>query len=77
MEAKCFGDLESDGEDRIKGCGGFLKDVGDFSSPSLAEEGGRAGEKVGSILPQGLSADVAGGWGWGEAGESQGSGSFS
>jgi hypothetical protein len=40
MEAKSFSDLESDGEDRIEGCGRLLKDVGDFSSPSLAEDGG-------------------------------------
>jgi hypothetical protein len=77
MEAKSFGDLESDGEDGIEGCGGFLKDVGDFSSPSLAEYGRRAGEEVGSILPQGLSADVAGWRGWGEAGESECGGCFS
>ena len=77
MEAKSFGDLESDGEDRIEGCGRFLKNIGDFASPSLAEDGRRAGEKVGSILPQGLAADTAGWRGRGEAGESESGGCFS
>jgi hypothetical protein len=39
MEAEGFGDLETDGEDRVEGRRGFLKDVGEFSSSGLAEGG--------------------------------------
>jgi hypothetical protein len=39
MEAECFGDLEADGENGVEGSGGFLKDVGEFSSSGLAEGG--------------------------------------
>jgi hypothetical protein len=39
MEAEGFGDLESDGEDGVERGGGFLKDVGEFSSSGLAEGG--------------------------------------
>jgi hypothetical protein len=39
MEAQGFGDLETDGEDGVERSGGFLKDVGEFSSSGLAKGG--------------------------------------
>ena len=76
MEAKGFSDLESDREDGVEGGGGFLKDVGEFSSSGLAEGGVGAGEEIGAILPEDLTAEAAGGRGWSEAGEGEGGGGF-
>ena len=53
-----------------------MKDVGEFSSSGLAEGGVGAGEEIGAILPEDLTAEVAGGKGWGEAGECEGGGGF-
>ncbi len=39
MEAEGFGDLEADGKDGVEGSGGLLKNIGEFSSPGLAEGG--------------------------------------
>jgi hypothetical protein len=76
MEAEGFGDLEADGKDGVEGGGGFLKDVGEFSSSSLAEGGVGAGEQIGAILPEDLTAEVAGGGGWSKSGECEGGGGF-
>jgi hypothetical protein len=76
MEAEGFGDLEANGEDGVERGGGFLEDVGEFSSSGLAEGGVGAGEEIGAILPEDLTAEVAGGKGWGEAGECEGGGGF-
>ena len=53
-----------------------MKDVGEFSSSGLAEGGVGAGEEIGAILPEDLTAEVAGGRGWSEAGEGEGGGGF-
>ena len=76
MEAEGFGDLEADREDGVERGGGFLKDVGELSSSGLAEGGVGAGEEIGAILPEDLTAEVAGGRGWSEAGECEGGGGF-
>ena len=51
-----------------------MKDVGEFSSSGLAKGGVGAGEQIGAILPEDLTAEVAGGRGWSEAGEGEGGG---
>ena len=53
-----------------------MKDVGELSSAGLAEGGVGAGEEIGAILPEDLTAEVAGGRGWSEAGEGECRGGF-
>ena len=53
-----------------------MKDVGEFSSSGLAEGGVGAGEEIGAILPEDLTAEVASGRGRSEAGECEGGGGF-
>ena len=53
-----------------------MKDVSEFTSSSLAEGGVGAGEQIGAILPEDLTAEVAGGRGWSKAGEGEGGGCF-
>ena len=53
-----------------------MKDVGEFSSAGLAEGGVGAGQEIGAILPEDLTAEVAGGRGWSKTGECEGGGGF-
>ena len=55
VEAKSLGNLKSDGENRVQGGGGFLKDVGEFAAPRPAEIGIRAGQKIRAVLPDNLT----------------------
>jgi hypothetical protein len=68
VEAQSLGNLKTHREYGVERSGGLLKDVGNFASPSLAEEGVGAGEQVGPILPENFTLKSAGGGRWGQAG---------
>ena len=53
-----------------------MKYIGTFSPSGLPKGGVGAGEQIGAILPEDLTAEVAGGRGWSEAGEGEGGGGF-
>jgi hypothetical protein len=76
VEAQSLGNLKTHREYGVERSGGLLKDVSNFASPSLAEEGIGAGEQVGSILPENFSLKSAGGGRWGQAGQGKGGGGF-
>ena len=76
VELEGFADLETDGEDRIQGGGGFLENVGEFAATGLAKNIGRTGKKVGAVFPSGRASQGAGRRRGGETGESKGGGGF-